>query len=81
MRKSKEIVEILISKGADIYTKAINSQNLIILFFIKTIDNKERIFHSYKITLLHDAATYGSKEILELLIAKAADINAIDIYS
>ena len=34
---SKEIGEILISKGADINAKDINYQNMIILFLIKVI--------------------------------------------
>ena len=40
MFNSKEIGEILISKGADIDAKDINYQNIIILFLIKITKNK-----------------------------------------
>ena len=40
MNNSKEMGEILISKGADINAKDINYQNLTILFLIKKIWNK-----------------------------------------
>ena len=36
-KNSKEIGEILISKGADVNAKDINYQNMIILFLIKRI--------------------------------------------
>ena len=37
MNNSKEMLELLISKGADINSKDINYQNIIILFLIKEI--------------------------------------------
>ena len=40
MNNSKEMLEILIRKGADINSKNINYQNIIILFLIKRIQNK-----------------------------------------
>ena len=40
MRNSKEIGELLISKGADINAKNLLYLNLIILFLINVIENK-----------------------------------------
>ena len=42
---SKEMFEILISKGADINAKDIIYLNVIILFLIKFISNKSRKFN------------------------------------
>ena len=64
-KNSKEIGEILISKGADINAKANESKSFSIRFGGKTP--------------LHLALKIDSKEIGELLISKGADINANDI--
>ena len=66
-KNSKEIGELLISKGADINAKT-NSH--ISIPFLKEKGGK---------TPLHYAAANNSKEIGEVLISKGADIKAIDI--
>ena len=69
MRNSKEIGELLISKGAHINAKT-----------RKIEDYLRRLLQgSGGKTPLHIAAENNSKEMLELLILKGADINAIDI--
>ena len=76
---SKEIGELLISKGADVNAIDIIYLNILILFLIRTINNLWKQFHMKNQTPLHSAALNNSKEMSELLISKGADINAIDI--
>ena len=64
MDNSKEIGEILISKGADINAKT-NENN----FLWEDKGGK---------TPLHFAVLFNSKEIGELLISKGANINVIN---
>ena len=45
LKNSNEIIELLISKGADINAKDIVYLNIIILFLITFIENKERKFN------------------------------------
>ena len=71
-----EIVELLISKGADINAKNIIHINLIIIFFIKKILNELRKVNKKNETPLHVAVVYDSIEIIDILISKGADINA-----
>ena len=73
------MLEILISKGADINAKNIIYLIILILFFINTIWKKSRKLNKKNQTPLHMAAGKNSKEIGELLISKGADINAKDI--
>ena len=73
---SKEMCELLISKGADINAKNIIYWKIILLFKIKVIYNNQRKFNQQNGTPLHYAAEKNSKEIGELLISKGADINA-----
>ena len=79
MKNSKEIGELLISKGADIKAKDIIYLNMKILFLIKGISNKLRKLNKKNKTPLHYAAEKNSKEIGEILISKGADINAKDM--
>ena len=62
---SKEIGEILISKGADLN--------------IKTNENKGFFLIKGGRTPIHYAAEKNSKDIFKVLISKGADINAKDI--
>ena len=76
---SVKMVELLISKGADINAKDIIYLNILILFFIKIIWNKLRKLKKKNRTPLHVAAYSNSSKIIEILISKGADINAKDI--
>ena len=67
-KNSKEIGELLISKGADLNPKTQERTN-----FIGTVIDEGGQ------KPLHYAAENNSKEIGELLILKGADINAKDI--
>ena len=78
-QNSKEIGELLISKGADINAKDIIYLNIRTLFLIKIILNKSQKLNKKNKTPLHIALEKNSKEIGEILISKGADINAIDI--
>ena len=73
------MIELLISKGADIDAKDFIYLMIIILFLIRAINNLWKKFHMKNQTLLHSAALNNSKEMLELLISKGAYINAKDI--
>ena len=72
------MLEILISKGADVNAKGINHQNIKLEFLIKILLNQWRKLNKKNKTPLHITAFKNSKEIGELLISKGADINAID---
>ena len=71
------MLDLLISKGADINAKDIIYLNLKILFLIKEIWNKQRTFNKKNKTSLHYAAMYNSIESVEILISKGADIKSI----
>ena len=68
-KNSKDILELLISKGADMNAKTRD---------ITDDDKCWIVVHPGGKTPLHYAADYNSKEIGEILISKGADINAID---
>ena len=72
------MIELLILKGANLNAKGIIFLNRKILFLIKTIEYKERIFNKKNKTMLHYAAMGNSTEIGEFLISKGADISAKD---
>ena len=65
--QSKDIIEILISKGANVNAKIYN------------IDTKSRYEIKGGQTPLHLALKEKIKEIVEILISKGADINATDM--
>ena len=73
---SKEIGEILISKGANVTVKDINYLNIELLFFINIIYNQWKQLNKKNTTLLHYAAFTNAKEIGELLISKGANVHA-----
>ena len=79
MKNLKEIGEILITKGADINAKTIIFQTIELLFSIKIMQNIVRKLNMKNNTPLHYAVKNQSKEMVELLITKGADINAKDI--
>ena len=79
MKNSKEIGELLISKGANINAKNIIYQITKKAFLIILIEIKERNLNKNNFTPLHIAAVNDSIKIGELLISKGADINAKDI--
>ena len=73
------MIELLISKGADINAIDIIYLNIMILFLINIILNKSKKLNQKNETPLHYALEKNSKEIGEVLISKGADINAKDI--
>jgi len=85
----KEIVELLILKGADINATAKNGKIPLQLAFEKEhtaiiqlllnqgIDIKTPV-NEYGRTLLHKAVIMGKQKVVDLLIAKGADINTKD---
>jgi ankyrin repeat protein len=81
----KEIIELLIAKGADLNAKDVWEETL--LFKAATKAHKEiaelLIANGADVNAqdddwlpLHGAAEYGQKEMAELLIAAGADVNA-----
>ena len=70
------MLEILISKGANINSNDITYPNIRILLLTKLIFNKERKFREKNFTPLHCAAINNSKDLGKILISKGADINA-----
>ena len=79
MEYSIEIVNELISKGADINAKDIINQIRIILIWFKIILFRWRKLNHQNQTSLHITAEFSySKEIVEILISKGAAINSKD---
>ena len=76
----KEIMKLLISKGANINAFDIKFKSLITIWLINIIFVKIRKLNNMNKTPLHIAAENCSEEIGELLISTGADINAKDIY-
>ena len=74
-----DIYGLLLKTGKYINAKDIIYLIIKILFLIKIISNKSRKLDQKKKTPLHYAALKNSKEMLEILISKGADINVIDI--
>ena len=73
------MLEILISKGADINARNIIYLKIKILFLIKVILHKLRKLNKKNKTPLHYAAENNSKEMIEVLISVGADITEKDI--
>ena len=85
-RGQKEIVELLIAKGADVSAKTDNGvtplhsaadggqKEIVELLIAKGEEVNVKSSSGY--TPLHSAASYGQKEIVELLITKGADVSA-----
>ena len=71
--------ELLINNGANINAKDLIYQTIGILYLIKIIENKWRKYNNLNRTPLHYAIKNNSKEILEVLISKGADVNEKDI--
>ena len=78
-KDSKEIIELLLSKGADINIKNGMLQNKMLLFLININHNIKRKLNYKNKTPLHISIGHNEKNILELLLSKGADINAKDI--
>ena len=76
-----DIYRILLNTGQYFNACDINYHNILILFLLKMIYNKERKVKKKNKTPLHIAAAKNSKEIGELLILKGADINIKDTIS
>ena len=77
---SKELGELLISKGADLNARIIIYLKIWLLILINGVFyNKKWKLNLKNFTPLHCAAEKNSKEIGEILISKGADINAKDI--
>ena len=69
------MLEILISKGADINAQAFVNQNIQILFLINIIYNISRNFNYKNETPLYYALQNHFKGIGDILKSKGADIN------
>jgi len=80
---SKEVVQLLLAKGANVNAKRNNGETPLHYAATKEVAelliansaNKSAKDDSGE-THLHHAAKYGRKEVVELLIAKGADVNA-----
>ena len=79
-KNSIKIVELLISKGADINAIDIIYQIIAKSFLIIMKQIKEKYLNKNNETPLHFAAQYDSNKIGELFISKGADINAKKYY-
>ena len=72
------MLELLISKGADINAKDEYYCKMQILLLVIWLLNNIRKFKKFQKTPLHIAVKFNFKEILIILISKGADINAKD---
>ena len=77
---SKEIIELLISKGINMNVKDKVYRKIKIQFLTKIISIKLRYLNNNFNTPLHYTANCKSKEIGELLLSEGADFNAINIF-
>ena len=59
--------------------KSIMHPNILLLFSMKRILNRERKYHHKNEMPIHYTIDNNSRDMLELLISKGADINAKDI--
>ena len=84
MNGTLDIAQLLLSAGANINMKSINYQNIdILLFLIKIFLNTKRILYYKNEMPIHIAVKNhhtNSKEMIELLLSKGADINAKDFF-
>jgi ankyrin repeat protein len=76
----KELVEFLLEKGAteDIFAAAIVGHTDKVAAFLKQDPKLINARDSGGKTALHWAALYGQKKVMELLLAKKADVNSLD---
>ena len=82
MAAEKNAVEmgiLLISKGADINAKMIDYLNMILKFSINGLQKKVWQLNKKNWVPLHRAVQYQSKEMVELLLSKGANIDAREI--
>ena len=70
-----ELGKQLISKGANIHTMTIKYFNRIILLEMKIISNNSRKFKKKNKTPFNIALNNNSKEMIELLLSKGANVN------
>ena len=73
-------MELLISKGANIYTLDLFYQEITTLFFISINKNLSRFLKMKNRAPLHYAAKNNSKEIGEILLSKGSYIDIQDIF-
>ena len=72
--------ELLISKGVHINAKNLYYSNRLLVFFVTLISNKKWKIHMENETPLHYLSmNNGSREMIELIILKGADINMKNI--
>ena len=76
----KELVEFLLEKGAteDIFAAAIVGHTDKVAAFLKQDPKLINARDSSGKTALHWAALYGQTKVMELLLAKKADVNSLD---
>ncbi len=87
-----EVVKLLLEKGADVHAKNVNNVSALAAAVVASDaatvrflldqgckpDRINNLFGAAGNSLLEIAAQYGSCEIVELLLARAADVNASD---
>ena len=87
LKDRRAVAEVLLSAGADV--SGLSSSALMVLargdacelaelLFAHGLNPNSMVSSAYRITLLHTAATAGSKDMVELLVTKGADVNAED---
>ena len=87
LKDRRAVAEVLLSAGADV--SGLSSSALTVLarggacemaelLLDHGLNPNSMVSSAYRITLLHTAATAGSKDMVELLVTKGADVNAED---
>ena len=72
---SRDIFDLLLSKGVDIDDINSLNQNTIIIFLIKRIEKKSRKLNSRNQTPLYIAIKKNFRELFDILLSKDADVN------
>ena len=79
-KNSKEIGELLLSKGANINSQDFDQQNLTKYLYKNELNATEGESKKMNRTPFYWAATNNSKEMVDLLISKGADFNLKNVF-